>query len=388
MFPLQPLRSFLPIDNPLGFGGADFLELAIAALLVFFALVSRPWIEPYARRLAPRTTWCMLLLAALPIALRLLLLPNHPVPIPDVYDEFGHLLVADTLRHFRLANPPHSLPQFFETFFVLQRPSYSSIYPIGQGIVLAIGWTLFGSPWAGVVLSTGAFCALCYWMLRAWTTPLWSLIGGLLAAIEFGPLNQWMNSYWGGAFTAVAGCLVFGALPRLKAAPRERDAILLGLGLAIHLLTRPYESIFLFLAVALYFLPMARATQELRALAKVAPAALLIVAAALGITLLQNKQVTGRWTTLPYQLSQYVSTVFRRPSRFNRIRLHMAILPRSSRWITGCSVGSTVITRIRSQLTYCAWNSGCVTTGSSFLRRSIWRYLCSLLLSGGFPSYG
>jgi hypothetical protein len=213
--------------------------------------------------------------------------------------------VADTLRHFRLANPPHSLPQFFETFFVLQRPRYSSIYPIGQGIVLAIGWTLFGSPWAGVMLSTAAFCALCYWMLRAWTTPLWSLIGGLLAVSEFGPLNQWMNTYWGGALTALAGCLVFGALPRLKAAHRRRDAVLLGCGLAIHLLTRPYESIFLFVAVLLYFLPLARAPQALRALVKLAPAPILIVAAALGITLLQNKQVTGSWTTLPYQLSQY-----------------------------------------------------------------------------------
>jgi hypothetical protein len=305
MFPLQPLRSFLPIDNALGFGPADFLELTIAALLVFFALVSRPWIEPYARRLAPRTAWCMLLLAALPVALRLLLLPNHPVPTPDIYDEFGHLLVADTLRHFRLANPPHSMPQFFETFFVMQRPTYSSIYPIGQGLALAIGWTLFGSPWAGVLLSTAAFCALCYWMLRGWTTPLWSLIGGLLAVIEFGPLNQWMSDYWGGAFIALSGCLVFGALPRLATAPRERDAILLGLGLAIHMLTRPYESIFLLLAVALYFLPLVRRPDALRALAKAAPATLLICAAALGVTLLQNKQVTGSWTTLPYQLSQY-----------------------------------------------------------------------------------
>src|ERR1700678_2948166 len=286
MFPLQPLRSFLPIDNALGSGPADFLKLAIATLLLFFALVSRPWIEPYARRLAPRTGWCMLLLAVLPVALRLLLLPHHPVPTPDIYDEFGHLLVADTLRHFRLANPPHVLSQFFETFFVSQWPSYSAIYPLGQGLALAIGWTLFGSPWAGVVLSTAAFCALCYWMLRAWTTPLWSLIGGLLAVIEFGPLNQWMNSYWGGASTAVAGCLVFGALPRLKAAPRERDAVLLGLGLAIHLLTRPYESIFLFLALALYFAPVVRTPQTLRALAKLAPAPLLIVAAALGVTLL------------------------------------------------------------------------------------------------------
>jgi hypothetical protein len=132
MFPLQPLRSFLPIDTALGFGPADFLELGIAAALVFLALVSRPWIEPYARRLAPRTAWCMLLLAALPVALRLLLLPNHPVPTPDVYDEFGHLLMADTLRHFRLANPPHALPQFFETFLSCSGPLTAPSIPLDK----------------------------------------------------------------------------------------------------------------------------------------------------------------------------------------------------------------------------------------------------------------
>ena len=305
MPPLDPLRSFLPIANPLGFGAADFLELALAAILVVFALVSRRSVEPLARRLAQRPVWCMALLAAAPIILRLLLLANHPVPTPDIYDEFGHLLVADTLRHFRLANPPHVLPQFFETFFVLQRPTYSSIYPIGQGLALAIGWTLFGTPWAGVLLATGAFCALCYWMLRGWVSSPWALIGAALAVIEFGPLCQWTNGYWGGDVTACAGCLVFGALPRLKASPTRRDAALLGLGIAIHLLTRPYESIFLFAAAVLYLAPVARSPKELRAIARVMPLAAAFVTAAVFITLAQNKAVTGSWTTLPYQLSQY-----------------------------------------------------------------------------------
>src|ERR1700692_3671243 len=246
------VRSFQPLRNPIGFGASDFIELTIAALLVLLILISRPWLEPYARRLAPRSGWCMLLLAILPIALRLALLPHHPVPSPDIYDEFSHLLVADTLRHFRLANPAHPLHQFFETFFVLQQPTYSSIYPLGQGLSMALGRMIFGIPWAGVLLSTAAFCSLCYWMLRGWTTPLWALLGGLLAVIEFGPLSQWMNSYWGGAFSATAGCLVFGALPRLRESARTRDAALLGLGLALQLLTRPYEFIFL-LARALSF---------------------------------------------------------------------------------------------------------------------------------------
>src|SRR5215831_17121821 len=227
MFLFDLFRSFLPLRNPIGFGASDFILLSLAAILVVLALVWRPYVEPCARMLAPRTGWCMLLLGAMPVALRLMLLPHHPVPTPAVSDEFSHLLVAETLRHFRLANPPHPLHQFFETFFVLQQPTYSSIYPLGQGLSMAIGRMIFGIPWAGVLLSTAAFCSLCYWMLRGWTTPLWSLIGGLLAVVQFGPLNPWMNSYWGGAFSATSGCLVFGAIPRLRETASPRDAALL-----------------------------------------------------------------------------------------------------------------------------------------------------------------
>jgi hypothetical protein len=294
-------RSFLPLGNPLGFGASDFILLAFTLLLALAAILWRPWLEPRAARLAERTGWCMLLLAGLPVVLRLALLPHHPAPSPDIYDEFGHLLVADTLRHLRLANPAHPLRQFFETQFVLQEPTYSSIYPIGQGLVLALGWTLFGHPWAGVLLAVAALCALCYWMLRAWITPGWALVGGVLAAIEFGPLNQWMNSYWGGAAAAAAGCLVFGALPRLSTWEGRGSApLLLGIGLGLHLLIRPYESIFLVLSVLLFLI-----RSEPRKLLKLAPAAGLPLIAALGLTLAHNRQVTGNWTTLPYTLSQY-----------------------------------------------------------------------------------
>ena len=294
------LKALLPNPNPIGFGPADALELMLAALLVLVALWGRTWIAPNFRRFAERTGWCMLLLAVLPVALRLLLLSHHPVPAPDVYDEFSHLLEADTLRHFRLANPPHALPQLFETFFVLQEPTYSSIYPAGQGLAMAIGWIIFGLPWAGVLLGVAAFCSLCYWMLRAWTTPASALAGGLLAVIEFGPLSQWTNSYWGGALAAAAGCLVFGSLPRLRASARPRDAVLLGAGLGLHLLIRQFESIFLFVVVVLYFLPAMR-----RPIAKLVGIAALVVLPAVFLTLVQNKLVTGSWTTLPEMLSQY-----------------------------------------------------------------------------------
>ena len=298
MFLLDLFRSFLPLHNPIGFGASDFILLTVAALLVLLVLLWRPFVEPCVHSLAPRTGWCMLLLAILPVALRLLLLPHHPIPTPTVSDEFSHLLVADTLRHFRLANPPHPLHQFFETFFVLQEPSYSSIYAIGQGIVLALGM-LLGHPWAGVALATAVLCSLCYWMLRAWTTPGWALAGGLLCVIQFGPLNQWMNSYWCGSVPAAAGCLVFGALPRLRENSRPRDAALLGLGLAMSLLTRPYESVFLVLSIVLYFAPAPSK------LARAWPILALVLTPAVVLTLVHNKQATGSWTTLPYVLSRY-----------------------------------------------------------------------------------
>src|ERR1039457_6257072 len=147
MYLFDLFRSFVPRQNPIGFGATDFVELAWLILLVLGTIAWRPWIEPAVRKFAPRTWLCMLFLGVLPVALRLILLPNHPVPTAEIYDEASHLLVADTLRHFRLANPMHPLHQFFETFFVLQEPTYASIYPLGQGLTMALGWTIFGTPW-------------------------------------------------------------------------------------------------------------------------------------------------------------------------------------------------------------------------------------------------
>jgi len=239
----------------------------------------------------------MLLLAALPVAMRLLLLPHHPVPTPGNYREFSELLLADTLRHFRFANPPNPLPQFFETLGVVQIPSYSSTAPLSQGLVLALGRAVFGHPWSGVLLSSAALCSLCFWMLRAWTTPAWALAGGLLAVFEFGPLNQWMNNYAGGAATATAACLVFGSLPRLQASGRTRDAALLGLGIAGFLLALPFQSGLLVASAAIYLLRYNRS-----GIFQTASVALAIIVPALLLVGFHNKAVTGNWTVSPAAL--------------------------------------------------------------------------------------
>ena len=296
--------SFLPLHNPIGFGASDFIELVLALLLAGAALAWQKSADR-AERLASKTVWCMVILGALPVMLRLAMLHTSPIPTALGADDFSYLLLGDTLAHFRLTNPTHPMHRFFETLFILQEPSYSSIYPLGPGLALAFGQLLFRQPWAGIAISTAAFTSLCYWMLRAWVKPVWALLGGALAVIQFGPFSHWMNTYWGGALAAAAGCLVFGAMPRLKERWRISDAIFLGLGLAIHVLTRPFETIFLAVAVVAFFAPLMRNRGQLPRLLKAGSIAAMVVLPALGLIVLHDKRVTGSWTKLPYALCRY-----------------------------------------------------------------------------------
>ena len=187
------------------------------------------------------------------IGIRLLLLPALHVPIPGVNDEFSYLLTGDTFAHGRLTNPAHSMWVSFETMHVNSNPTYSSIYPPAQGFVLAVG-QLLGHPWIGVLLSNAAMCALLVWMLQAWIPPRWAFLGGLIACLQLSIASYWMNSYWGGAPAAAGGALVFGSLGRIRRSGRLRDALLMGLGIAILANSRPLEGFIACIPTAVYLL--------------------------------------------------------------------------------------------------------------------------------------
>src|SRR5437868_1818397 len=212
--------------------------LLMETALVFFSLIialfypsfGSSWFEKIDKRfarLAQRRTLAFILVGCLSLALRAAFLPIEPIPQPVVHDEFGYLLAADTFAHGRLTNPTHPLWKHFESFNIIQRPSYQSYPQPAQGFVLAAGKVLAGKPFWGVWFSAGVMSGAICWMLQAWMPARWALLGGLIAVLRFGVFGYWANSYWGGALGATGGALVLGALPRIKRSQRMSDAVVM-----------------------------------------------------------------------------------------------------------------------------------------------------------------
>ncbi len=228
----------------------------------------------------------------LALFLRGALLPFWPEPKPVIYDEFGYLLQADTFAHGRLANPTHRLSDFFESPYILQRPTYAAKYPPAQGLAMAAGQVIFGDPWFGVWLSSAAMLSALVWALQGWLPPGWALLGGLIA-LPLTISTYWMDSFWGGAVAAIGGALVLGGYARIARQNKSAHILTVALGLAILANSRPYEGL-------VFSIPVIIAFVRLRPGWKAVALSMVILLPAAFATGYYNYRVTGNALQMPF----------------------------------------------------------------------------------------
>ena len=311
--------------------GPEALLVSLALLLaVVCPQLGASWflrVEQALAAVARRRSLSVLLCGISALVMRAAVLPWLPVPKPFINDEFSFLLAGDTFAHGRLTNPPHPMWMHLETFHVIFQPTYASMYPPLQGLVLAFGQVVFGHPFWGMWLSAGLMCAALCWMLQAWLPPSWASLGGMLPVLRFGVFSYWDNGYWGGALAATGGALVLGALPRIMRRQRVRDAILMAVGVAMLANTRPYEGLVLSLIAGARLLwwvierkpidpnrinPKVKSRPSPNLLlARVALPMLLVLGLAGAATSYYFWRVTGSATTMPQQINRATYAVAR-----------------------------------------------------------------------------
>jgi hypothetical protein len=240
-----------------------FLKPATAVVILIYLQIKFPhmwagWLglarlERFGKKIAARKQLCVFLVGLSLLVIRSAVIPVSGIPLPHYHDEYSYLLAGDTFAHGRLTNPPHPMWTHFETFHVIWHPTYMSMYPPGEGLVLAAG-EILGDAWVGQLLTAALMCAAICWMLQGWIPTRWALLGGVLAIPRLGLLSYWTNGYWSGCLPALGGALVLWALPRIKHYLRWRDAVIMAIGLFILANSRPYEGLLLSTGVAIALL--------------------------------------------------------------------------------------------------------------------------------------
>ena len=163
------------------------------------------------------------------------------IPAPQTHDEFGYLLLGDTFAHGRVTNPTPPLWEHFETIHEIMQPTYTAKYPPGAGLG-AGGWRSgSGSP------SLGCGCdgpGMRGDLLDAVWRGCRRAGRWRAAAAAFHPqVLEWSQNYWGGAVAMGGGALVLVSFRRILREPRAWDAIVMGAGIILLAISRPYEGL-------------------------------------------------------------------------------------------------------------------------------------------------
>jgi hypothetical protein len=178
-----------------------------------------------------------------------------------IHDEGMYLLQARMLAEGHLWIPSHPLADFFESFHILVRPVYASIYFPGTAMVYAPAMLLHAQPWIVAVLIAAAAVGMTYRVTTELTDGLLGCLAALMLVsltrfrhlsvmvmshplmLLLGLLMVWAHLRWRGGRRRPGWAVVIGAIAGMAAITRPMDALCyavpIGVAMLIDLGVRP-----------------------------------------------------------------------------------------------------------------------------------------------------
>ena len=236
-------------------------------------------------------------------------------PIPSVHDDFGHLLIAETLLHGRLSNATPPSAESLQTFHQVIYPRYAAKFPVGTGAMLAVGKLFLGTYCAGMWLSAAFACSAITWMLMAHFQRGYALLFGLLVAMHQYLQTGWSQDFTNGWLAVGSMSLVVGGMLRIRGrvvrgntvdSKAWRPAMAVAVGIVIGIFSRPYETV---VVTSILMLPLVwkiihRGWYRVPQWWLAASPGICVLLLGFGFQAAINRSVTGKWFQLPYQLHE------------------------------------------------------------------------------------
>lgn len=219
---------------------------------------------------------------------------------PHFQDEHAYLVQARILARGRLWMPPHPLPQFFDTFYILVRPVYAGINFPGTALIHAIGLRLGLVPAA----TSALICGACVGLVFRIGTELIDAFAGAIAALliaSLGMFRVFATMTMPHSVMLLLGLLMVWSWLHWRRSQSAGWAIALGSFAGWAAITRPLDALCVALPIGIAMLLRLR-RRTARAWIATLAALLFSALPLLSLQIIFNLRVTGHLLDTPWSL--------------------------------------------------------------------------------------